>query len=115
MKIDKNFNPKRKWTLDEQEEAELKKIQLYYDQDGLCASCGMPLKAKVYDASHVIPKYNYCIRNYGWDVINHKMNLRATCRGECNDRVMINPAANPIEAGLLVERIKEAIENETTN
>lgn len=112
MKRDKNFNPRRKWTLDEKEEMEIKKIQLYYEQDGICAACGTLIVNNIYDVAHVIPKYNYCVVNYGWDVLNHKKNLRATHRGECNDKVMINPAANPIKAGMLAVEIQEEIDAE---
>lgn len=113
--IDKNYNPKRKWTYDEKDAMELTKIQAYYSQDGVCATCGLPLDPQIYDAAHVIPKHNYCIKNYGWNILNHKLNIKATHHcARCNDAVMISPQSHPEEALALIMSIQEEIDNEET-
>lgn len=112
-RIDPNFNPDRVLTYEQKEQMEVNKMQLYYNQEGLCATCGLPLDPSLYDAAHVIPKHKAWVRMYGWDVLDHIMNFRATHRNaSCNDAVMISPKSRPVEAFDFVLTIQEEIENE---
>ena len=106
--MDKEYNPDRKLTAREKIEAEDNKIDIIMSQYSQCAHCGQMLTAsEPIDIAHRIPKYKMYIKKYGWSVINHRFNLRATHRGACNDGVLLDPKTHPIEAQQLVKRIME--------
>jgi 5-methylcytosine-specific restriction endonuclease McrA len=82
-------------TFYEKEAAEEQKQRIYIEQHGRCASCGKPVKYSEAEAAHVIPKHKWLIKKYGKDVIHHRLNLRITHQGACNDKVMIMPESLP--------------------
>ena len=98
------MNNKRK------DEAEEQKRQLFLQQKGLCAACGLPLDRYNYNIAHVIPKTKVWLRKYGEKIIHHRLNLRATHSGACNDHVMKSPATNTIFCDELIKKIKKEID-----
>jgi len=110
MKIDKEFNPNRKWTYDEKEKAVEQKRLIIMDQGGICSHCKKPLAGSLVDAAHRIPKSKENIRKLGWSVLNHRFNLRATHKGNCNDGVLMDFGAQPEACKKLVNQIWEDLD-----
>lgn len=106
--MDREFNPNRKLTYDEKEAAIEMKKSIILTQNTLCAKCGGSLIGGPVDIAHRIPKAKMYIKKYGWSVINHRFNLRATHhKAECNDGVLLDPKTHPIEADELIKQIRE--------
>ena len=95
-------------TTEQKEEAVLMKQSIFTQQGGRCAICGKPLIVP-FDLAHRIPKSKVNLKQWGEKIIHHRLNLRGTCPGACNDAVMISPAAQPVKAAELVELIKLAL------
>ena len=91
---------------EEIERIEEMKRQIAQEQNGLCATCGDPL-GPVFDLAHRIPKHGWMVKKYGPKVIHHRINLRATHSGRCNDAVMVSPASRPVEAQKIIDEIME--------
>ncbi len=78
---------------------------LYRDQLGYCATCGMPVAYHDCELAHKIPEAKWAIKKWGRGVIDHWMNKAITHRGECNDAQNIQN--RPVECARLVEKIVE--------
>ncbi len=98
-------------TFEEIERTEELKRRIATEQNGKCAFCGDPLEYH-YELAHRIPKHKWIIKEYGAAVIHHRINLRATHSGRCNDGVMVSPASNPVESEAIIAEIKKALEEE---
>lgn len=105
--MDRNYNPNIKWTFEEKEEAIEQKARIIRDQGGLCSKCHLPLTFPA-EAAHRIPKSKHNVIKYGWNVINHRYNLRVTHK-DCNSGVLIGNA-RPEEQAKLIEAIKNEME-----
>lgn len=81
------------------------KLSMWHEAEHRCTVCGKFLPS-VTDShlAHIIPK-GY-VKIWGEAVIHHPWNMRITCP-DCNCKVLMSPAAHPIEAQELVEMIKE--------
>ncbi len=101
----------KKMSFEDKERAIELKRRIYWEQGGRCAHCGKHLHDN-YELAHVIPRKKWIIKEYGYEVINHRLNLRATCPGRCNDGVMISPESHPLEAAEIIAEIKEALNAE---
>lgn len=106
--MDKNYNPNRKWTFEEKEAMVEQKRNTIVDQDGFCWKCGKPLMAP-YEAAHRIPKTIMYIKKYGWNILNHPLNLPVTHKG-CNSGVLLDPKSRPREAEALIKIIEKDLE-----
>jgi hypothetical protein len=95
-------------TTEQKESAVFMKQEIYTQQGGRCAVCGMPLIVP-WDLAHRISKSMINLKLWGPSVIHHRLNLRGTCRGYCNDAVAVNPATQPVKAAELVELIRLAL------
>lgn len=90
---------------------ELKKSILIMEQEGCCAHCGELFEpGQKIDLSHRIPRDNYMIKTYGYEVADHLKNLGATHQNgykgrACNDAIMISRATRPIAAEELIKEI----------
>ncbi len=100
-----------KYSLDEIERIEALKRQIAIEQNGKCAFCGEELSYP-YELAHRIPKHKWIIKECGADVIHHRINLRATHSGRCNDGVMVSPASNPVDSEAIIAEIKKALEED---
>jgi hypothetical protein len=97
---------KKRLSAKEKIEAEELKTRIIVSQNCSCSNCGADLGIEnMPDIAHRISKSLNNYRKYGFEVINHPMNLRATCKGNCNDAIGLNPATKPIEAKELVNEI----------
>lgn len=97
--------------LEEIERIEELKRRIALDQNGLCAHCGRELQYP-YDLAHRISKSKVNLKLYGAEIIHHRINLRATHSGRCNDGVMVSPASNPVTAAEIIAEIRKAIEED---
>jgi transposase-like protein len=88
----------------------IKRDELLQKQGYCCYSCG-----KVFTSYSEVQLAHRLIRSkpnlnlYGYDIIDHVLNLRATHGGKCNDAVIMNRATKPIEAMELIEEIRKQI------
>ena len=105
MRINKEYNPNRKWTFEEKEKAIEQKRIIVLEQNGMCPVCNKPLSFPV-EAAHRIPKSKTNIKTLGWSVINHRFNLRAT-HNICNSSVLMDTGSRPEECKRLIELIRE--------
>lgn len=87
-------------------EAEERKLERYNKQHGKCSVCGKRIPYSEAQLAHRIRK-GYADM-FGADVIHHELNTPITCP-ECNDKVLLSPAANPVEAKKLIDKIKETL------
>lgn len=92
--------------LEERERIEAQKRRVWFLQRGRCYVCGKNLR-EPWDMAHRIPKHDKYLKKYGGEVIHHRFNIRGTCRGACNDAVLLDPATHPVEAGELIAEIME--------
>lgn len=83
------------------------RIETYYDQDGRCAYCGLPMIFDEFELAHVLAESRDNVRRFGREVVDHRENKRATHRGECNSGVLMNP--DSLQAREHARRIREAI------
>ena len=92
------------------------KLEYLVRSQGLkCASCGEKFKVnQKIDLAHKVKagKFNY--KEYGDEVIDHVFNLAATHSNSykkegCNDAQNMSRAAHPVEAQLLIDKIKADI------
>jgi len=90
-------------------DAEELRIKIFTDAKGMCAVCGWPLNQGVPQLAHRIANTKANIKKYGDEIINHRLNLVATCSLYCNSRC--NIGNNPVKSLALVEEIKHAIEH----
>jgi len=88
-------------------EAEEHKQERYCKAHGKCSVCGKSITYSECQLAHRIPKGYASV--YGPEVIHHDINTPLTC-AKCNDSVLLTPAANPVEAKKLIEKIKENID-----
>ena len=91
-------------------EAEEHKYHLYCLANKKCQVCGKD----IFDYSqaqlaHRIPKSKLNLAKYGKEVIHHPLNMAIVCSLTCNSSVIVSPAARPVEAAKLVEKIKKEI------
>lgn len=107
MKIDKEYNPNRKWTYDEKERMIELKLSIILEQGGICPSCKRTLAGSLVDLAHIIPKSKTNIRTLGWSILNHRFNFRATHKGSCNDGVLMDTGSNPEACKELINKIRE--------
>jgi hypothetical protein len=83
------------------------RIRLSEKQDGICPSCEMPLGETGYELAHIIPEREWTIAYYGFDVVDHDLNKRATHPGKCNSAAQMDP--NGMEAERLAIEIRREI------
>ena len=96
----------KKLSVMEKAKAIQQKGLIIVEQGYKCAVCGKYFdNSNIPEIAHRISKSKNNYKKYGYEVINHRMNLRATCSGNCNDAVSINPATRPLEAQDLVNNI----------
>ena len=91
----------------EKEKAEATKLQIYREQHGKCFVCFRPLRDTPWQLAHIIPKKKWCLERWGKEVVHHRLNLRGTCPGRCNDAVNMDPATHPLHAEELIKEILE--------
>ena len=89
--------------------AEELRIEIFSDAQWTCESCGSPLNSGVPQLAHKIAKTKANIKKYGYEIINHRLNLVAVCSLCCNSKC--NIGNNPVKSLALVEGIKYAIEH----
>ena len=87
------------------------KEQKMIDQHGVCAGCHKSFRiGDITELAHILPKRKYLLKLYGYEVINHYLNIELTHTGYCNSSVQISP--NKIElVNEHIRKIQEAIEN----
>jgi len=91
-------------TKDQKEEANRKKFQMWVKAYMRCEVCGKQIAYYESQLAHRIPK-GYA-RKLGPEIVHHPFNMRITC-DKCNCKVLVNPAAQPVEAKNLIKRIKD--------
>lgn len=101
-RIDPNCNPKR--TLSAQQKLDMteKKIRIIEKQNYICPVCKKELNGVV-ELAHRICKSKANIKLYGWEILDHELNLPATHK-ECNSAVLIS---KPKEIKALIEKIEQ--------
>lgn len=85
----------------------IKETRLYvFNRAGWrCAVCGKKIDWQSGQLAHCIPKTKHNIKRYGLSVIDHPLNVRATCSLRCNDAVLIG--FSPIKKQQLLNRIMQ--------
>lgn len=91
----------------DKEDARDNKLQMWIDAGCVCHVCGDHVSSTAAQLAHRIPK-GY-VKTYGPEIIHHRFNMRITC-SDCNSKVLLSPAAHPIEAAALIEKIKKDLE-----
>ena len=92
---------------------DLKKRYLLHKQGMKCYSCGQIFTSySEVQLAHRLIRSKPNLKLYGYEIIDHVLNLRATHGGACNDKVIINRATKPLEAMELIEEIKKQIDME---
>jgi len=77
-----------------------------------CEICGAPLTLVAHpQLAHRIPKNTRNLARYGKRVINHPMNLAATCSLKCNGKADIRN--HPVLIAALVAQIRTALQEES--
>ena len=85
------------------------KLRLLNQRGSRCEVCGKQLTLDTCQLAHRIPKTKYNLKTYGAKVIHHDLNLAVVCSLQCNSAVLCNIATNPVEAGWIIKKIREAI------
>jgi hypothetical protein len=81
------------------------KMELWHDQGGACWTCREPIGVMDGELAHRIPQRKWCLKRYGAAVVHHKLNMRLTHSGRCNDAVSM--AGRPME--MLAMEIEDAV------
>jgi hypothetical protein len=79
------------------------KMELWYEQGGACWTCGEPIGMMEAELAHRIPQRKWCLKRYGAAVVHHKLNMRLTHSGRCNDAVSV--AGKPVTMARLAMEI----------
>ena len=79
-------------------------IEVVEDEDCRCYFCHRQLRYSEAQWAHRIPK-GY-VELYGKAIIHHPLNAYITC-DKCNCKALMKPATNPVPASVLIEEIKE--------
>jgi len=85
------------------------KYKMIQESNYCCSVCGNKFNgANMPQIAHCINKGKQTYKKYGYEIINHRFNLRITC-DKCNSSVMIDPESE--EGKLLRESIEQDIIN----
>jgi len=87
-------------------EADEAKQQRIQDSNYTCEVCNKRFGSSQLQLAHKVAATKYNIKEYGRTVMYHKDMMVLTC-DKCNDSVLINRAANPIEAMELIRKIQD--------
>ena len=85
------------------------KLRLLNRRGSRCEVCGKPVTLESCQLAHRIPKTKRNLKTYGAKVIHHDLNLAVVCSLRCNSAALCNIATNPVEAGWIIKKIREAI------
>lgn len=111
--MDQNHNPKRILTATQKMDMREKGQEIIEKQNYVCGCPGCIKRGEyltdLSTIAHRIPKSVQNIKKLGWKILDHRFNLVATHKGDCNDGVLIGNA-RPEEQKQLIERIKENLE-----
>ncbi len=95
-------------TYDEKEQAVLKKMEIFREQNGICPVCnkGFNNPSEI-QAAHRICKSKVNLKKCGAEVIHHKLNIVCT-HDVCNSAVLVNPETE--EGRDLIEQIRSELD-----
>ena len=93
-------------TAKEKQEAFDKKIDMLIRAGWQCFKCKKHLRLSEAQLAHKIPKKKMYLQKYGPEIIHHPLNMEVSC-ADCNSYALVDPAANPIEAQEIVDKIED--------
>ena len=97
-------------------EYDLKKRYILHKQGMKCFTCKKLFTNYLeVQLAHRLIRSKPNLKLYGYEIIDHVLNLRATHGGACNDAVIINRATKPIEALELIKEIEDNIKAQEGN